>query len=277
MFVLQLGRPVRYLPYAGALPKTFDKIIVGWNGGREAARAVADAMPFLKRARQMRGVTIFEHKERDNDLPDVDIAAYNQGATMSKRILLIQGHPDVKHRHLCHALEDAYASGANLSGGNEIRHTHVAALDFPLLRSQHDWEHGVLPSSLEQAQTSIKWAEHIVFFFPIWFGDMPALLKGFIEQVARPGFAFSAEGENLFGHKALTGRTARVVVTMSMPALVYRWYFRAHSIKSLERNILGFVGIGPVQETLIGAVGKMDRETTRKWLAKLEKLGAHGA
>jgi len=195
---------------------------------------------------------------------------------MSKRILLIQGHPDVDQHHLCHALEDAYASGANLAGGNEIHRIHVATIDFPLLRSQKDWEHGVLPSSLEQAQTAIKWAEHIVFFFPLWLGDMPALLKGFLEQVARPGFAFSAEGENPLGRKELTGRTARVVVTMGMPALMYRWYFRAHSVKSLERNILGFVGIGPVEETLIGTAGKMDPETIRKWLAKLEKLGARG-
>ncbi len=44
---------------------------------------------------------------------------------------------------------------------------------------------------------------------------------------------------------------------MGMPALVYRWYFRAHSVRSLERNILGFVGIAPVNETLIGLTGNM--------------------
>lgn len=75
-FVLQLGRPVLYLPYAGNIPKTFDNIIVAWDGGREAARAMADAMPFLQRARQVQVLTIFENKDRGNDLPDVDIAAY---------------------------------------------------------------------------------------------------------------------------------------------------------------------------------------------------------
>ena len=54
--------------------------------------------------------------------------------------------------------------------------------------------------------------------------------------------------------KLLGGRSARLVVTMGMPALVYRWYFRAHSIKALERNILGFVGIAPIDETLIGSI-----------------------
>lgn len=134
----------------------------------------------------------------------------------------------------------------------------------------------MLPHSLDEAQEGIRWAEHMLFFFPLWLGDMPALLKGFLEQVARPGFAFPREGKNPLAHKALTGRTARVVVTMGMPALMYRWYFRAHSIKSLERNILGFVGIAPVNETLIGMTGNMEPETVKKWLEKLKKLGKQG-
>lgn len=194
---------------------------------------------------------------------------------MGKHILMIQGHPDYSQRHLCHSLEDAYVQGAT-AAGHEIQRINVATLDFPLLRSQHEWEEGLLPPGLVQAQETIKWAEHMVFFFPLWLGDMPALLKGFLEQVARPGFAFSREGRNPLANKGLTGRSARVVVTMGMPATIYRWYFRAHSIKSLERNILGFVGIAPVNETLIGMVGNMESEPAKKWLAKLEKLGKQG-
>ena len=194
---------------------------------------------------------------------------------MGRHILLIQGHPDASQRHLCHALEDAYAQGAN-AAGHEIQRINVATLDFPILRSQLEWEQGELPPGLSPAQDAIKWAEHMVLFFPLWLGDMPALLKGFLEQVARPGFAFSRNGKNPLAVKGLTGRSARVVVTMGMPATVYRWYFRAHSIKSLERNILGFVGIAPVHETLVGLVGNMDSGLADKWLAKLEKLGKRG-
>jgi len=193
---------------------------------------------------------------------------------MSKRILLIQAHPDATQPHLCHALASSYASGAE-KAGHLVRRVNLAELDFPLLRSQQDREKGAVPASLKPAQDDIGWAEHIVFFFPLWLGDMPALLKGFLEQVARPGFAFTREeGGNPFGKKGLTGRSARVVVTMGIPALVYRWYFRAHSVKSLERNILGFVGIAPVHETLIGMTGNMKPLEAAKWLDKLERLGA---
>ena len=192
---------------------------------------------------------------------------------MNKHILIIQGHPDPSDNHLCHALANAYAEGAQ-AAGHHVRWTHVARIDFPLLRSQQAWEEAAAPFGLHQAQEDILWAQHIVFFFPLWLGDMPALLKGFLEQVARPGFAFSREsGASPFTGKKLTGRSARVVVTMGMPALVYRWYFRAHSVKSLERNILGFVGIAPINETLIGMVGNLKPENGRKWLAKLRQLG----
>lgn len=189
------------------------------------------------------------------------------------RILLIQGHPDALIPHLGHALEDAYAQGAE-AAGHEVRRVQVARLDFPLLHSQLDWEGGTLPPSLAQAQADIAWAQHLVFFFPLWLGDMPAVLKGFLEQVARPGFAFKTEGSNPFGKKGLVGRSARVVVTMGMPALLYRWYFRAHSVKSLERNVLGFIGIAPVRETLIGMVDKLGDDGVKKWSDKLRRMGA---
>ncbi len=194
--------------------------------------------------------------------------------TMTQRILIIQGHPDAGADHLGHALATAYAEGAE-SGGHAVRWTHVAKLDFPLLRSQKAWEESPLPPALGQAQADIAWAQHIVLFFPLWLGDMPALVKAFLEQVARPGFAFRyKEGRAAFTEKGLTGKSARVVVTMGMPALIYRWYFRAHSIKSLERNILGFVGISPVKETLIGMVGNLKPTDAAKWMKKMRSLGA---
>lgn len=192
-------------------------------------------------------------------------------------ILLIQGHPDPATPHLCHALLDAYAEGAR-QAGHEVRTVQVAQLDFPLLRSQLDWEKGRLPEGLEQAQEDIRWSGHIVLFFPLWLGDMPALLKGFLEQVMRPGFAFDyAEKGETFNRKGLKGRSARVVLTMGMPALVYRWYFRAHSLKSLERNILGFTGIAPVHETLIGMVGNFKPADSQRELARMRKLGGQAA
>ena len=189
---------------------------------------------------------------------------------MSRRILIIQGHPDASQPHLCHALAASYNTGAQ-SAGHSVKHVNVAELDFPLLRSQKDFETGLVPACLKPVQNDLLWAEHLVIFFPLWAGDMPALLKGFFEQLIRP--SFSGEHVSFFDKKLLSGRSARVVVTMGMPAIIYRWYFRAHSVKSLERNLLGIVGIAPVHETLIGMTGNMKPDDATKWLSKLKRLG----
>jgi putative NADPH-quinone reductase len=187
------------------------------------------------------------------------------------RILIVQGHPDAGTAHLCHALASAYAEGAGQTA-SEVRTLEIARLDFPLLRSQRAWEQEPVPPGLAEAQQDIAWAQHIVFFFPLWLGDMPALLKGFLEQVARPGFAFGP-GRSAFTSKGLTGRSARLVVTMGMPAFVYRWWFAAHSIRSLKRNVLNFVGIAPVRATLIGGVGQLSAARVADWMERMRRLG----
>lgn len=191
-----------------------------------------------------------------------------------QRILILQGHPDHSQPHLCHGLAQAYADGAR-QAGHEVRELDITQIDFPILRSQQDWEQGTVPPPLVPAQEAITWSTHIVLFFPLWLGDMPALVKAFLEQVARPGFAFHYEGgRTSFGKKGLKGRSARVVVTMGMPALVYRWFFLAHSVKSLERNILGFVGIAPVRRTLVGMAGRVEATRAARLMAAMRDLGA---
>jgi len=129
-----------------------------------------------------------------------------------------------------------------------------------------------VPSQLKKAQEAIAWGDHLLLVYPLWLGEMPALVKAFLEQVMRPGFAFTLGGHGWTPR--LRGKTARVVVTMGMPAAAYRWYFGAHGLKSLRRNILSFVGIKPVRSTLIGLVESASAKRRAGWLAKLEKLGS---
>ena len=75
---------------------------------------------------------------------------------MTRRILIIQGHPDASEVHFGHQLADSYATGAR-SAGHEVRVVDVGRLDFPLLRSQREWEHGQLPASLADAQAAIAY------------------------------------------------------------------------------------------------------------------------
>jgi len=169
------------------------------------------------------------------------------------RIVIIQGHPTSDVGHFCHALAEAYAAGA-AEGRHEVRQLVVADLDFPLLRSKSDWEGAPPPDVIAGAQEALAWADHLVIIYPLWLGGMPALLKGFLEQVLRPAFMSGTTRPGASWKTVLKGTSSRVVVTMGMPAFVYRWYFGAHSLKSLKRSILALVGIGPNRHTLIGMI-----------------------
>jgi putative NADPH-quinone reductase len=190
---------------------------------------------------------------------------------MPRRVAIIQGHPDPAGGHFGHALADAYAEGA-LAAGHAVERIEVARLDFPLLRTQADFETGSPPDSIRAAQDALRRAEHWVLLYPLWLGAMPGLLKGFLEQVCRPGFAFRYVARGM-PEKLMKGRSARIVVTMGMPAFAYRWWFGAHSLRSLERNILGFIGIRPIRETLIGGVGGLGAAKAAAWL---ERMRSHG-
>jgi len=185
-------------------------------------------------------------------------------------IALIQGHPDPRGGHFCHALAGAYADAAR-QAGHEVRVIDVARLDFALLRSAAEWEGGAPAEAVRGAQQTIAWAGHLVVVFPLWLGDVPALLKGFLEQALRPGFAIGRAAPGRFWKKLLKGRSARLIVTMGMPAFFYRVYYRAHSVRSLKRNVLEFCGVSPVRSSLIGTV---DSATARQSaLAKVQALG----
>lgn len=194
---------------------------------------------------------------------------------MARNILVLNGHPDPASKGLCHALAEAYAKGAR-EAGHAVRRLDVAALEFGLLHSQAEFDRSAEAPAILAAQEALMWANHLVVIFPLWLGDMPALLKAFFEQTLRPGFAFIDRPRGFpIGH--LKGRSARIIVTMGMPAFIYRWYFRAHGLKTLERNILRFVGFAPVRSTVLGGIGQRSRKSIGRALANVEALGRRAA
>lgn len=195
-------------------------------------------------------------------------------SVMRRKIVLLQGHPDAQGGHFGHALAAAYAAAAT-AAGHEVRSIEIARLDFPVLRSAEEWNTGPVPPGLQAAQADIAWADHLVLIFPLWLGTMPALVKAFLEQVLRPGFAFHYRGRSL-PQKALTGKSGRLVVTMGMPGFWYRWFFHAHGVRGLARNVLKFCGVTPVRETLVGMVDAPGGASRQRGLAQMARCGREG-
>jgi putative NADPH-quinone reductase len=191
---------------------------------------------------------------------------------MTRRVLILDGHPDPDAARFVHALAAAYREGA-AAGGHEILTVRVADIDFPLLRTQADYEKGDPIEAVRHCQSAFDWAQHVVILYPLWLGGMPALLKALLEQMLRPGFAFSTLKLGRWPVKLQGGKSARIVVTMGMPGWWYRWYFRAHSLRSLQRNILRFIGFRSVRATVIGSVTGISRQQREQHLGTMRALG----
>lgn len=189
---------------------------------------------------------------------------------MGFKIAVINGHPDI--RSYCTALSEAYYKGA-AEGGAEVRSIHVGSLNFePSLKFGYH-KRMELESDLIKAQELIRWADHLVFVYPIWWGTVPAALKGFIDRVFLPGFAFQSRPNSNLWDKLLTGKSARLIVTMDSPSWYNRLVYRQAGHRVMKRATLQYCGVNPVKITELCQVKSSTELKRAQWLAQVEELG----
>ena len=190
---------------------------------------------------------------------------------MKKNVLIVLAHPQAKS--FCSALAEAYAAGAQ-GAGAEVRQLNLAEIDFNPIGSGSHAQPAALEPALVQAQADIRWAGHLVFIYPIMWGTLPALLKGFLEQVFAPGFAVNFRKDSPRWDKLLKGRSARLIVTLNTPPLLYRLLFRRAGHITMKRSILEFCGIAPVKITDVGPMKNASADKREKWIQQARALGA---
>ena len=131
-----------------------------------------------------------------------------------QNVLIINGHPNADS--YCHSLAEAYKKGS-ISTGNKVELLHLSDLNFNLNLSHGYAKRTELEPDLMYAQKKIQWANHIVIIHPVWWGSVPALLKGFFDRVLLPGFAFKYKENSVMWDKLLTGKTGHVIYTTDTP------------------------------------------------------------
>ncbi len=189
---------------------------------------------------------------------------------MSKKILVISGHPNPDS--FCSALSRAYAEGA-IGSRAEVRLIDLSATSFdPHLKYGYRRRTELEPALVE-AQEAIRWADHLVFVYPTWWGAMPAILKGFIDRVFLPGFAFKYRDNSPLWDKLLLGKTARLIVTMDTPSWYNRFIYKRAGHGVMKRNILQFCGIKPVRITELTPIKDSTDAQRAAWLERARKLG----
>lgn len=185
-------------------------------------------------------------------------------------LLLINGNPRLGS--FTSALADAYQRGAAQRSDLEIVRLDLHALDFdPIL---HHGYHQRTPHEpdLEQAMALFKRAEQVVFLYPVWWGSMPALLKGFLDRVFLPGHFFQYHENGLTWDKLMRGKRARVIMTMDAPVWYDRLIYGSPARRAMKRLVLDFCGFRS-RFTTIGAVKHLSEAKRGRWLQRVERLG----
>lgn len=187
-----------------------------------------------------------------------------------KKILLINGHPDAESFN--YSLAEAYKKGAERSGA-EIKEINIRDLKFnPNLQFGYRKRTDLEPDLLE-AQDKLKWADHLVWIYPVWWGSVPAMMKGFLDRTLLPGFAFNKRENSLWWDKCFTGKTARIICTLDQPEWYYRLIYSSPSHHAMKRVTLNYIGIKRVRITAIGPIRLSKEKFRGKWLKKIESLG----
>lgn len=192
----------------------------------------------------------------------------------ARRILVIIGQPFTSS--LNHELAHSYVRAAEVAGG-EVRVRDLAedSPSLPAKRDQLRAPNGDL-AHLEIGVTEdiedLRWAEHVVVFFPQWWGTYPAVLKNWIDRTFLSGVAFNY-GSGSRWEKLLSGRTARLVMTHDSPGFYNLLAYRDAGITALRTATLGYSGIKTVGVTRFSPVKGSTPEIRAKWLAAVTKLG----
>lgn len=189
----------------------------------------------------------------------------------TKKIFIFVGNPN--NDSLSVLLADAYAASA-AKAGHEVRMTKLADMKFdPILHKGYKVIQQYEPD-LAKFQEDVKWSEHFVTFFPIWWSDMPASMKGLIDRAWMPGFAFNMRKGLIPGWiRRLKGRSARVIVTSDSTPLLL-WFLFGGNINNYVRGVLRFSGFAPVRKTWFSGMNKMTPKKVTSFIKKMEKLGS---
>jgi putative NADPH-quinone reductase len=194
---------------------------------------------------------------------------------MSKSVCIINGHPDPSTERLVRALCDAYEDGCRASGFGVSR-INIGELEVDLLGSASAFETPPAEAILTERK-KIAEADHMALIFPLWLGGIPAKTKAFFEQAARGSFFLAeADGNTKWPRKMMKGKSARLVVTMGMPGIVYKAWLDEGALKVLERGMLGMSGFGPIHHTILGGAGELSARKVERWLTRMHDLGLRG-
>ncbi|WP_281613424.1 NAD(P)H-dependent oxidoreductase [Flammeovirga sp. SubArs3] len=163
---------------------------------------------------------------------------------------------------------------SSTAAGNEVKVVDLYSIGFdPVMQFpdiQGMFMGGDTPSDVKAQQELITWADHFSLVFPLWWGQMPAMMKGYIDRVYASGFAFQYTETGV--DQKLKGKSAKVFVCHGSPD---EYYQQTDMHKALKRvfddGVLGFCGID-TDIHFYGNVAMGPDELRKGYLADIAKV-----
>lgn len=188
--------------------------------------------------------------------------------------LLLDGHPE--QGRLVGALLDHYA--ASVPAGSTVERIALRDLRFdPNLRHGYGADQAWEPD-IERVAAAVEACDHLVTGFPLWWGAEPAMLKGLLDRLLLPGFAFRYRRAGPWWDRLLAGRSADVIITMDTPPWYLRTVYRDPVVHRWKHQVLGFSGFGPIRFHRLGPTRRGGAERRiEAWRARLAAAAATAA
>ena len=194
------------------------------------------------------------------------------------KTLIIYYHPH--EGSFCSAIRDAVEGGLH-RGGHECKTIDLEKDGFDPVMHEKDLAafvhagrfgtHGLdgVDALALRYMKKIRWAEHIVMIFPIWWMTMPAMVKGFIDKVIFPGMVYKMEGNRLVSILSNL-KQVTIITTMNTPADVYKDTFGNSIEGSLIKGTFNQIGIHDIRWISLNMVKQVGDEKRWVWLDEIE-------
>lgn len=183
-------------------------------------------------------------------------------------ILIVLAHPD--RASFNHSLAAAVAQACESQGHAVVLHDLYAEAFDPILPAAEIARSARLEPSLQRYCDELAAADGLVVIHPNWWGQPPAILKGWIDRVARPGVAYAfEEGDGGEGVPVglLRARTAVVLNTSNTPAPREREVFGDPLESIWKRCVFDLCGVKDVRRRTYSVIVTSTPEMRRRWLA----------
>ena len=191
-----------------------------------------------------------------------------------KRIAILDGHPGAQS--LSRRFTETYAAAAR-DAGHDVRLIHLSDLEFDMDFGDGGYANWKpLEPQIEAVLGDLEWADHVVMSAPIWWGGLPAKLKGLLDRILLPGRAYDTRNLNKMGMPSplFTGKTGRIILTSDSPRWFMRVAYGSAILRQLSGQIFGFVGIKPTRFTYFAGASHPKDGLVERWTREVRKIGA---